>query len=168
MLALLILPAFAGAQNSMTTPVNTVNEPVGTQSSTYTASVIITTAGNLSNINVLTEGQNNLDFQLSSYSCSPGATLTVGQVCTVGYTFQPQVAGLRRGGITLNDSNGNPLGVAYIAGYGMGPQPAAYAATSGTANRRLSRVELLPIGVGRRNASATMIRPTAAPTARTR
>jgi sugar lactone lactonase YvrE len=121
----------AAQQYSLTTPVGTINEPVGTKSGAQTAAVKITVAGTLSSIVVLTEGINNKDFQLSSYSCSPNAQLTLGQICTIGYTFQPQYAGLRRGGISLNDSNGNPLGVAYIAGFGTGPQVATYAASGG-------------------------------------
>jgi sugar lactone lactonase YvrE len=110
---------------------------VGTKSGVQTATVTITTAGTLSAIAVLTEGVINEDFQLGSYSCSPAAQLTVGQTCTIGYTFQPQIAGLRRGGISLNDSNGNPLGIAYIAGYGTGPQLATYAGSNGFGNQQL-------------------------------
>jgi hypothetical protein len=84
--------------------------------------VTITTAGTLSAINLLTEGINNKDFQLTTCSCSPGATLTVNQTCMIGYTFEPLAAGERRGGVTLNDANGNPLGLAYLSGYGTGPQ----------------------------------------------
>lgn len=137
MMAMALVCASALAQANLTTPVGTVNEQVGTKSTVHTAIVTVTTAGTLSAINVLTEGVNNKDFQLSSYSCNPNTNLTLGQVCTIGYTFQPQFAGLRRGGITLNDSNGNPLGIAYIAGFGTGPQVAAYGASGGAASPQL-------------------------------
>jgi sugar lactone lactonase YvrE len=135
--ALLVCIVGAGAQTSLYTPVGVVSEPIGTKSSAQTTTVTVTTTGTLSGINLLTEGINNKDFQLTTYSCTPGANLTVGKTCTIGYTFQPQTAGLRRGGVTLVDSAGDVLGEVYLAGYGTGPLAAAFATTSGLATFQL-------------------------------
>jgi hypothetical protein len=137
LVCLMMAVGSAAAQYNLTTPVGTVNEPIGSKSSVQTATVTVTSGGNLSGIEVLTEGINNLDFQLSSYNCNPGANLSAGEVCTIGYTFQPTLAGLRRGGIKLNDSNGNPLGIAYIEGFGTGAQLVTYAATAGLVTPQL-------------------------------
>ena len=117
--ALLVSGVAALAQTSLSVA-------LGSTSSVQTASVTLTGGGTLSSILVLTEGVNNQDFQLSSYSCLPGTSYSAGKVCTIGYTFAPKYAGLRHGGISLLDNGGDILGMAYISGIGTGPQIAIY------------------------------------------
>jgi sugar lactone lactonase YvrE len=95
---------------------------VGVTSATQTAYVNITTAGTLNAINVLTKGSPNLDYNLvSGGTCTATTVYTVGQVCTVEYSFTPTAAGERIGGITLVDGSGNVLGSSYLGGIGTAP-----------------------------------------------
>lgn len=100
-------------------------QPVGTASPTQTAYVTVTTAGTPGAINVLTQGAANMDFQfVSGGTCATATAYTVGQICTVLYTFTPSHPGVRLGGITLTLTNsaGSLLGNSYVVGQGTGPQ----------------------------------------------
>jgi hypothetical protein len=99
--------------------------PVGTTSATQTANVSFNLNGTIAAINVLTQGAPNLDYKLvSGGSCAVGTAYTVGQVCSVEYSFTPSVPGTRLGGITLTMTNsaGVVLGNSYLTGIGTGPQ----------------------------------------------
>jgi predicted outer membrane repeat protein len=97
--------------------------PVGQASAVQTATLWITTAGQPAKLNVLTQGAANLDFQLASGStCSTSTTYTVGQSCTVNFTFAPLHPGLRMSGITLTDGSGNVLASVLVSGLATGPQ----------------------------------------------
>jgi sugar lactone lactonase YvrE len=101
-----------------------LTEPIGTSSATQTATVTITTAGTLQTISVLTQGAIGLDFNAASGgTCSLGTAYSVGQTCTVNYTFKPTRPWIRYGGIALADSSGSLLGNTYLTGTGTGPQP---------------------------------------------
>jgi sugar lactone lactonase YvrE len=108
-------------------------EPVGTTSATQTAYVNITTAGTLNAINVLTKGSPNIDFKLvSGGTCTATTVYSVGQACSVEYSFTPTAAGERIGGITLANSTGTVLGSSYLGGMGMAPVGVFNAGTQST------------------------------------
>jgi DNA-binding beta-propeller fold protein YncE len=95
---------------------------VGSTSATQTAMVNFTTAGTPSAISVVTQGVTGLDFAfVSGGTCSTTTAYTVGQSCTVQYTFTPKAPGLRFGGITLSNSSGTLLATSLLAGTGVGP-----------------------------------------------
>ena len=124
-----------------------LTEPVGTISTTQTATVTITTPGTLHTISVLTRGATGLDFKMvSGGSCSAGIAYTAGQTCTVFYTFKPTHPYARYGGISLSDASGNLLGNLYINGTGTGPQ-AAFALSTGIVPTVLSNAFADPTGI---------------------
>ncbi len=97
--------------------------PVGSASPTQTADVTITTAGTLGAINVVTQGITGLDYNVvTGGTCAVGTTYTVGQVCTVEYSFSPLAPGLRDGAIVLMNTAGTGvLGTSFLEGFGTGP-----------------------------------------------
>ena len=119
---LLVLLAGAGSVHAQTS----LSVPLGSTSASQSANVTLVSGGTLTSIVVYTEGVNNLDFQLGSYNCSIGTSYPAGKVCQIGYTFAPEYAGLRRGGIALENSSGTPLGETYISGIGTGSQSVFY------------------------------------------
>ena len=113
--------AAAPVQDSVT--VTVLNQPVEVTGSTLTIALNFSTAGTIGNINVLTQGAPNLDYNLvSGGSCAVGAAYTAGQLCTVEYSFTPTHPGPRYGGVTLTASGGALLANSYIFGIGVGPQ----------------------------------------------
>jgi hypothetical protein len=95
---------------------------IGVTSATQTAYVTITTAGTPSAISVTTQGATGLDFTLvSGGTCSTSTAYTVGQTCSILYTFKPGHPGLRMGSGTLSNGSGT-LGNSYLMGIGTGPQ----------------------------------------------
>ena len=105
-----------------------LTEPVGSTSPVQTATLTFTASGTLGAIEVLTLGAPNLDFvqfpadPVAGQTCIVGTAYTVGQTCTVTYTFTPTHPGPRYGGVTLTTSAGVLLGNGYISGIGTGPQ----------------------------------------------
>jgi len=96
---------------------------LSSSSATQTLYVAITTAGTLGTISVLTQGVSGLDYAfVAGGTCATGTAYTVGQYCTVQYTFTPQSPGLRMGAVVLTSSTPTVLGTSYIAGVGTGPQ----------------------------------------------
>ncbi|SEG46545.1 Sugar lactone lactonase YvrE [Bryocella elongata] len=96
---------------------------LGATSATQTATVTITTAGTLANINVLTQGAAGLDYAfVAGGTCATTTMYTVGQTCTVSFTFAPSKPWTRYGAISLSDSSGILLGNIYLVGTGTGPQ----------------------------------------------
>lgn len=86
---------------------------------TLTLNYNITAPTTFGAVNVVTQGAPNLDFTLSSSTCT--GTMTSGSSCTVVATFAPQAPGVRRGGVQLTDNLGNVLVTTLIHGIGMGP-----------------------------------------------
>ena len=72
-----------------------------------------------STVKVLTQGAPNLDFTLSSTTCT--GTVTAGNSCTVNVQFAPLAPGLRMGAVQLTDSSANLLVTTLIHGEGQGP-----------------------------------------------
>lgn len=102
----------------------------GTVAATQTASVTISTAGTLSAITVLTAGAAGQDFiKVAGGSCAVGTIYSVGQTCTVAYSFTPTHPWSRNGGITLADASGRLLGNSFVTGTGTSPQVSYLLAT---------------------------------------
>jgi len=94
---------------------------VGSTSATQTAYVTFTTAGTPSSISVVTQGVTGLDFNLvSGGTCSTSTAYTIGQSCTVLYSFTPGAPGQRLGAIVLTSSTPAVLGMGYLTGTGTG------------------------------------------------
>jgi sugar lactone lactonase YvrE len=110
-------------------------EPVGTASSTQTATILLTNSFTLGSINVLTQGASGLDFNLiSGGTCAVGSSYTAGQTCTVNYTFTPTAPGTRLGAIVVFDNTApTPVvqSTTYLSGTGTGPMAVFAIATSG-------------------------------------
>jgi hypothetical protein len=71
----------------------------------------------------MTQGAPGLDFAIvPGGTCKVGATYNAGQSCTVNVTFTATAAGLRNGGIVVQDVSGNLQAQAYVHGTGTGPQ----------------------------------------------
>ncbi len=96
---------------------------VGSTSATQTATVNIATAGTLGTISVLTQGAASLDYAyVTGGTCATGTAYSVGQACTVEYTFTPVAPGQRLGAVVLSTSMPTVLGTSYLAGSGTGPR----------------------------------------------
>lgn len=102
-------------------------ENVGTAAPGQAVTVTATTAGTVSSFEVLTTGQENLDFTLdiaptdTAFTTCSGKTLAVAQSCNVGVIFTPTAPGLRVGAVVLLDATNTVLGTAYTYGTGLGP-----------------------------------------------
>ena len=112
-----LLCAGAGAHAQSTFPLTVVATTSASQSVTVTA----TTAGTVSNVEVLTAGAIGADFAkvLAGSTCTT-ATLAVNGTCTENVTFTPAAPGLRIGAVVLLDVGSNVLGVTYLQGTGSG------------------------------------------------
>ena len=101
--------------------------PVGTASSTLTATVTVATAGTVGSISVLTQGATGKDFAfVSGGTCAVGATYAAGSLpatCTVEYTFTASRPGQRLGAVVLesNAATPAPLGTVLLTAIGTGP-----------------------------------------------
>jgi sugar lactone lactonase YvrE len=84
-------------------------------------------------------GRTGLDFQEllpDGGTCTAGTAFTVGDSCTVQYTFTPTHPWIRYGGIALFDASGNLLSNFFLTGTGTGPQ-VSYPITTSTATTAL-------------------------------
>jgi len=116
-----------------------LSEPVGTTSGTQTAAISISSSFTLSSIKVLTQGATGLDFVFSNGgTCVVGTSYSIGQSCTVNYTFTPMAPGQRFGAIVIADGSGNAQATQYISGAGTGPQVVLYPGTQTAAVSGLS------------------------------
>jgi hypothetical protein len=96
---------------------------VGVSSSAATLTLAFMAAGELSTIQVLTQGAPNLDFaEANGGACATDTAYTAGQTCTVNVTFTPTVPGTRYGAVVLQDGSGNTLATGYLQGTASGPQ----------------------------------------------
>jgi YVTN family beta-propeller protein len=71
------------------------------------------------NPTVVTQGAPNLDFTLSSTTCT--GAVSAGSSCTVNVTFAPLAPGVRMGAVQLLDNSSNLLVTTMIPGIGQGP-----------------------------------------------
>ncbi len=105
--------------------------PVGSTSATQTATVNVLQGGTLGLIAVVTQGATGLDYNaVTGGTCTAGNSYTLGQACTVQYTFSPQHPWQRDGGIQLVSTSGAVMGSTYLTGTGTGPQLAFGPATA--------------------------------------
>ena len=88
---------------------------------TQLVNINVTASGTIAAVQVVTGGQQNLDFTYANGGTCTG-NVTAGSTCTVNVTFTPLLAGTRIGAVQLVDSGGNVLGTTYIRGTGVGPQ----------------------------------------------
>jgi sugar lactone lactonase YvrE len=83
----------------------------------------VASTGALHNVSVLTGGAQNLDFTMSSTTCT--GELEAGSTCAVNVTFVPRAPGARNGAVQLIYSyNGQQSVVASTLVYGQGQGPA--------------------------------------------
>jgi len=129
----------------------TLEQPVGTTSSTLTATVQLSSSFTLGSISVVTQGAPNLDFKyVSGGSCTVGNSYTAGETCTVDFTFTPTAPGTRMGAIDVYD-NSSPKPVlqatVFLNGIGIGPlvnfMPGTQSVVANAANNGLE----FPFGV---------------------
>ncbi len=119
--ALLLPWLFVGLQ-AQTASFGSVN--VGS-STTATVDITILSAGTLGSIQVLTQGTAGLDFtNAGGGTCATGTAYAANATCTVNVTYTPKFAGIRYGGVLLDDGSGNVLATSYVYGTGTGPQVA--------------------------------------------
>jgi len=108
-------------QRSIT--VTEFSQPVASTSSTLSALVTFTTAGTLQNVQALTQGIPNLDFNaVSGGTCTLSTHYAIGASCIATFTFKPQYPGQRYGALLLTDGTGNILATSYIFALGIGPK----------------------------------------------
>ena len=99
----------------------TTSTSVGSTAAPLQVSVTIRTAGTLSTIAVVVQGNAGPDFAAAnSGTCTAGLSYTVGQTCTVGVTFSPLYPGVRSGAVVLTASNNTVLGTQFLSGTGTG------------------------------------------------
>jgi hypothetical protein len=120
---LFTLAAKAGAQFVPLTPAYhfapSVN--VGAAAEIGIVTVEMSSMGSLSAINIVTQGIPNQDFTFAAGgSCAVGTTYFVGQICTVGVSFQPKAPGDRQGAVVLIASDGSVMGSELTEGRGLG------------------------------------------------
>jgi hypothetical protein len=103
---------------------------VGSTLTNLTAYVNITAAGTSAStlgaaIKVLTQGATGLDFNfVTGGTCAASTAYTVGQVCSVIYSFSPLHPWARYGGIEVVSSTGAVLGNSFVYGTCNSPQAA--------------------------------------------
>jgi sugar lactone lactonase YvrE len=104
----------AFAQGTLVLPPGTV----GGTAQTLTVPVTIDAAGTFRNVEVLTQGAQNQDFNLST-SIS-GCSFAIHSICNVNITFSPKYPGIRFGAVVLLDTSGNVMGSQNISAMGNG------------------------------------------------
>ena len=106
-----------------TIQVTMLSEPLTVASTPVTTLVTFLQAGTLGAVTATAQGSTGLDFSVAQGgTCAIGTTYTLGQTCTVNFTFTPLHPGLRFGGIAFATSSGALLANSYLLGYGTGPQ----------------------------------------------
>jgi hypothetical protein len=121
----------------------TTSEPVGESGGTFTVTVPITQAGTIGPApyivtggvltTVYTGAPGSTDFNpVSGGTCTQGATFTVGQTCTVNYSFTPTAVGQREGAVIILNSTFQALGTAFVSDTGQGTQIAFAPGTQST------------------------------------
>ena len=106
----------AGAQNLTAFALTALNTASSAQTVTVTANV----AGTVNTVEVLTWGQQNLDFTTYGSNSCAGANLAVNNTCQLSVIFTPLYPGVRNGAVVLVDSSNNVLGTEYLTGTGLG------------------------------------------------
>ena len=113
LLALFFLKAICAAS---TQPTAALNEPIQLDP----VQVTLKATGLLGEIRVLTLGNPNADFKLTSAACPIGTVLARFSSCAVTVSFQPKAPGLRLGAVVLLGSDGAVLGSQRLSAIGLG------------------------------------------------
>jgi len=98
--------------------VNFASFSIGSKSS-LTLTYNINASVDLGTNSVLTEGSTNLDYSLSSTTCT--GNKAAGASCTVKVSFAPLAPGTRMGAVQLRSSGGGVLVTTLLRGLGVGP-----------------------------------------------
>ncbi len=110
---------------------------IGTTSGPDTLTFTFSTAGDIGNVVVLTEGITGLDFaDAGTGTCDTNGTghfYNIGDTCTVNVTFTPKYPGLRTGAVEILDGDGNLVATAFVQGVGVGPE-VIFPMNNGTTN----------------------------------
>ena len=113
----------ADTDNSRVVEVKTRSADFGSvnvgASTSLTLNYNINSSVALSSVNVVTQGAPNLDFTLSSTTCT--GSQAAGNTCTVTVSFAPRAPGVRMGAVELADSSGSVLATTFLHGIGQGP-----------------------------------------------
>ena len=118
------------------TPIYNVSNPtpVGTPEN-GSATVTFTSDPTIGSIQVVTQGilgstvnsggitnGTETEFQYAAGgTCAVGGSFVIGNACTVNYTFDPAVPGIRRGAILIYDTSNNLVATTYLSGIGQSP-----------------------------------------------
>jgi sugar lactone lactonase YvrE len=97
--------------------------PVGTTSSTQTATIGFSSSFTVGSIQVVTQGATGLDFKfVSGGSCNVGSTYSATIPCSVNFSFTPTAPGMRLGAILIYDNSATPVleSTSYLSGTGTG------------------------------------------------
>jgi large repetitive protein len=97
---------------------------------TATLNYMIDNSTTIGSVNVVTQGAPNLDFTLSSTTCT--GAVTAGSTCTAKVTFAPIAPGQRAGAVQLTDNSGNVLASTLLYGLGQAPALAYGSGTQST------------------------------------
>lgn len=122
--ALSILSGAVLAPSAIHAQVQAPPTAVGAVSTTQTATVTITSPGTSALLSVVTQGVTGSDFAAvapSGGTCATAVPYTVGQTCTVQFTFAPSRPWTRYGAISIFDAAGHLLGNTFLSGKGTGP-----------------------------------------------
>jgi len=145
-MGVLFLAAGLGARGVAQMNLGSVN--VGANATTL-VTVPVTTAGVLGSVSVRMMGAEGLDFTNGGGgSCAVGTAYAAGTNCTVNVTFQPRLAGQRRGAVVLLDASGNMLGTEYVQGTGNGPQAMILTGAGVATGIPSESVDLIHYGLG--------------------
>jgi len=80
------------------------------------------TGGVLGNVDVVTQGAENLDFiDSGELSCIPSFSFKAGDTCATTVTLKPTIAGSRYGAAKLLDNSGNTFATGYVSATGVAP-----------------------------------------------
>jgi sugar lactone lactonase YvrE len=85
-----------------------------------TATVTIQSPGNLTSVQVVTQGVANLDFTPSGINTCTSGPYVQGQTCTVSVSLAPKYPGLRTGAILLIADDGHVMATQYLSAVGTG------------------------------------------------
>ena len=121
LLAALLSPARISAQSLQPGgPVNFGPVALGSTSNTVILSFYAPTTTTISAVLVTTDGSSNQDFVLVSQNCV--GTLLQFETCNITLAFSPLQVGLRKGALSIIESNGSVGNRTFLHGVGLGPQ----------------------------------------------
>jgi Bacterial Ig-like domain (group 3)/NHL repeat len=94
--------------------------PVGGPALSEPVTVTVQSPGNLTSVEVVTQGAANLDFIASGSNTCISGSYTAGQSCTLSVGFVPKYPGVRLGAILLIADDGHVMTTQYLSAVGTG------------------------------------------------